>query len=449
MAASTPSLSNIHGRTPLRAAPSGVEVSFSPAPQEVEAISSFPSAAVPLAQHKEVGPYLDARTLTGFSQYKYHAIDTSPLSIYVMKPYLNFLVQRMPMWIAPNLLTMVGWLAILSTSVITWYYDPDFSLREREEQAGDIIVPRWVWFYCAFAQFLGHTLDGLDGMQARRTGSSTPLGELFDHGLDSFGTFVQMLAAATAVGVSPGSDVPITALMLVQWSIQLSFYSTHYEKYNTSILYLPWSYDVSQLGVAAIFLVTGLNSVSYWHVPTLLFGYRVTPLLLFRNTVHTAAIVSMVMSFYRIYEHRHSGGFCKYSFVQGLAPLSTLAFTFGVFYLWKETSDDFVQHPRVAAVLMGVVFSNITCRLIVSQMSGFRFNLINRLIVLLPFCWLASMSNLFDQTKLFYVLTAFFTLAHVHYGISVVNELCIYLKIKCFTIPYNKNIKRVPLSTDH
>ena len=31
-------------------------------------------------------------------------------------------------------------------------------------------------------------LDAIDGKQARRTGSSTPLGELFDHGCDSMST---------------------------------------------------------------------------------------------------------------------------------------------------------------------------------------------------------------------------------------------------------------------
>ena len=30
--------------------------------------------------------------------------------------------------------------------------------------------------------------DGIDGKQARRTKTSSPLGELFDHGLDSWAT---------------------------------------------------------------------------------------------------------------------------------------------------------------------------------------------------------------------------------------------------------------------
>jgi phosphatidylglycerophosphate synthase len=33
--------------------------------------------------------------------------------------------------------------------------------------------------------FVYQTLDAIDGKQARRTGSSNSLGELFDHGCDS------------------------------------------------------------------------------------------------------------------------------------------------------------------------------------------------------------------------------------------------------------------------
>jgi phosphatidylglycerophosphate synthase len=36
--------------------------------------------------------------------------------------------------------------------------------------------------------FIYQTLDAIDGKQARRTGSSNALGELFDHGCDSMST---------------------------------------------------------------------------------------------------------------------------------------------------------------------------------------------------------------------------------------------------------------------
>ena len=41
---------------------------------------------------------------------------------------------------------------------------------------------------CGFGLFVYQSLDAIDGKQARRTGSSSPLGELFDHGCDSIST---------------------------------------------------------------------------------------------------------------------------------------------------------------------------------------------------------------------------------------------------------------------
>jgi len=41
-------------------------------------------------------------------------------------------------------------------------------------------------------------LDAMDGKQARRTKSSSPLGQLFDHGCDSFSLNFFVLAACQA-----------------------------------------------------------------------------------------------------------------------------------------------------------------------------------------------------------------------------------------------------------
>ena len=38
-------------------------------------------------------------------------------------------------------------------------------------------IPRAVWLYVAISHFLAYVLDGIDGKQARRTKSSTPVGE--------------------------------------------------------------------------------------------------------------------------------------------------------------------------------------------------------------------------------------------------------------------------------
>ena len=46
---------------------------------------------------------------------------------------------------------------------------------------------------CAAGIFIYQTLDAIDGKQARRTNSASPLGELFDHGCDSLSTGMILL----------------------------------------------------------------------------------------------------------------------------------------------------------------------------------------------------------------------------------------------------------------
>ena len=49
-------------------------------------------------------------------------------------------------------------------------------------------VPNWIFFFSAYCYFAYRMLDEMDGKQARRTGNSSPLGLIFDHGCDAFAT---------------------------------------------------------------------------------------------------------------------------------------------------------------------------------------------------------------------------------------------------------------------
>lgn len=46
-------------------------------------------------------------------------------------------------------------------------------------------IPNWIYLYEGISILLYSILDNMDGKQARRTHSSSPLGLLFDHGCDS------------------------------------------------------------------------------------------------------------------------------------------------------------------------------------------------------------------------------------------------------------------------
>ena len=99
--------------------------------------------------------------------------------------------------------------------------------------------------------------DGIDGKQARRTNTSSPLGELFDHGLDSWSALIMPVGIYSVFGRGENS-IPPDQVFYVLISILLMFFWSHWEKYNTGVLYLPWAYDFSQL--VSLYMVSWILS---------------------------------------------------------------------------------------------------------------------------------------------------------------------------------------------
>lgn len=88
--------------------------------------------------------------------------------------------------------------------------------------------------------------DGIDGKHARRTKSSSPLGELFDHGLDSWATLFLPVAVFSIYGRGE-HGVGVFRVFLCLVGIMVCFVVSHWEKYNTGMLFLPWGYDIGQI----------------------------------------------------------------------------------------------------------------------------------------------------------------------------------------------------------
>lgn len=172
------------------------------------------------------------------------------------------LQQLVPKWVAPNLLTFTGFLFTILNAGLLSYFDYEFFASSNSDPHISP-VPLWVWLVCAVSHFLAHTLDGIDGKQARRTNSSGPLGELMDHGLDSWTALLVPFCIYSLFGRGDHSYGTFRVLFIF-WTVFLTFYLSHWEKYNTGILYLPWSYDASQLTLLLMYVVTFLYTHELW-----------------------------------------------------------------------------------------------------------------------------------------------------------------------------------------
>src|SRR6185369_1587194 len=76
----------------------------------------------------------------------------------------------------------------------------------------------------AIALFMYLSLDNIDGAQARRTGSSSPLGEFLDHWCDAFN------AGFLVLGFCLAMNVPAWQTLLVLGLAGVAYFATMWEQ---------------------------------------------------------------------------------------------------------------------------------------------------------------------------------------------------------------------------
>ncbi|XP_046543458.1 ethanolaminephosphotransferase 1-like [Haliotis rubra] len=384
--------------------------------------------------------YLSKDVLTGFDNYKYSAVDTSPVANYICHPFWNWVVQFYPLWIAPNVLTLSGFLLLLLSFFVMTYYDPDFYASSRDYPDYGVI-PNWVWLMGAVNNFMSHNLDGTDGKQARRTGTSSPLGELFDHGLDSMGALFIPVALYSIFGRSEMS-VDVFRCYYILLGIMTCFLLSHWEKYNTGILFLPWGYDISQIAMTFVYLITYFGTYEIWKFTVPVIDWTAAECVVMLCYMGFF-FLTFPPSLYNLYvSYRDKTGKMR-SFSEAMRPLVSTALLFTMLLLWANVSTYRVldNHPRLFYWTTGAAFSNIACNLIIAQMSNTRCELINTL--LLPLFTIVFLCGVFSLGIIeFYLLWSYciyVTVSHVIFGVSVVCEMCEHFNIKAFTIPVKKS----------
>ncbi|XP_060800877.1 cholinephosphotransferase 1 isoform X6 [Amyelois transitella] len=193
---------------------------------------------------------LSAAQLKRLSEHKYSCLSDSILDS-LLQPWWCWLVSKTPLWLAPNLITILGLIVNIVTTLILVWYSPD----ARQDP------PRWACALCALGVFVYQSLDAIDGKQARRTNSQSPLGELFDHGCDSLSTVFIALGACIAVKLG---EYPTWMFFQCICAMTL-FYCAHWQAYVTGTLKMG-RIDVTeaQYSIIAIHLISAILGPSFW-----------------------------------------------------------------------------------------------------------------------------------------------------------------------------------------
>lgn len=157
--------------------------------------------------------------------------------------------------IAPNLITVIGFLFLLVSHILT-IHAIDYDISNAS------ILPNWINYMNALFMFIYYTSDNLDGKQARRTSSSSPLGMLFDHGLDSICSWL--------IGINIGITVLIKSevdFMMSIWFISLvPFFIGTWAQYHVGCLRFGYVNGVDEglILVVIVYLISGFFGNCFW-----------------------------------------------------------------------------------------------------------------------------------------------------------------------------------------
>lgn len=143
---------------------------------------------------------------------------------YVWSPLANYLLRFVPVTWAPNAITLVGFILVLLAAASIYPFG----------NLGDEVQPfQMVFFSICILTY--QTLDNIDGKQARRTGTSTPLGMLFDHGCDSMSCFL-LAVTLSRMFMATHEKLLLFGIFL---GVQLIFYMSVWAQYHSQgVMYL-------------------------------------------------------------------------------------------------------------------------------------------------------------------------------------------------------------------
>ncbi|XP_048480924.1 cholinephosphotransferase 1 isoform X2 [Plutella xylostella] len=409
---------------------------------------------------------LNAAQLKRLSEHKYSCTSASILDAW-LQPWWCWLVSKTPLWLAPNLITILGLIINIVTTLILVWYSPDAKSDP----------PRWACFLCALGVFIYQSLDAIDGKQARRTGSQSPLGELFDHGCDSISTVFIAVGACTAVRLG---EYP-TWMFFQCFCAMTLFYCAHWQAYVTGTLKMG-RIDVTeaQYSIILIHLVSAILGPQIWSVQVwsgLEMRYSVGAAAVLAATLTLGALAAAILAGgvgkngstvampwlgrpwalavstscfaaqgHFVYDFAHTfqvrGCGKNGSTVAGTSILSpvipfSLVVVPAFIIFQKSESLVYETHPILYILTFGMVAAKVTNRLVVahmtkSEMQYYDWSLLGPAMLFLN----QYFNNAIPEYYVLWLANIWVCVDLVRYCGQICTEICEHLKIHLFKIPF-------------
>ncbi|XP_018572647.1 cholinephosphotransferase 1 isoform X1 [Anoplophora glabripennis] len=363
--------------------------------------------------------------LKRLSEHQYSCQSCSILDTF-LQSYWNWLVSKVPIWLAPNLITILGLVINIITALILVWYSPDAKLE----------APRWACALCGLGLFIYQSLDAIDGKQARRTGTANPLGELFDHGCDSISTVFVALSACIAVqlGYYPG-------WMFFQCFCAVTlFYCAHWQTYVSGTLRFG-RVDVTeaQFTIMGILAISAIFGPSVWSTKVSVFGVGLD----INQVVCTVFYLGYLQILIAFFDRLKIGGIGKNgstvagtSVLSPVIPFSMVLVPAFIIYQ-KSTQEIYQNHPALYILAFGLVAAKVTNRLVVAHMTKSEMDYMDWSLLGPTMLFLNQYFNTFvNEYYVLWLCLIWVSVDLMRYCYQICQEICDHLHIELFRIPY-------------
>lgn len=360
--------------------------------------------------------------------YTYHGGDQSILYNYVHGPLAQWLVNNVvPSWVAPNLITMLGFQFTLIPHILI-SYNAGWDLKGE--------IPSWVCILTGICTLIYLLLDNMDGKQARKTKSSSPLGLLFDHGCDAI---TSVLAYLNMCMIMHWGANPLLCLFGFFFTI-LPFYTSTWEEYYIKGLYLPMIHAASEgiVFLACMYIYTGLVPQSNWYEPSFIPG-------LTRGAANfwllmAITIITAIFNLFNVKKHQKDQFIytLKHFIPIGMMIVTTLA----VYVISEELLE---KYSKFHMYFLGINFAKLVSTLQLAHVADLDFMGVRKtstiyyslLVTGLLLRKHVPILNWFSELHILLIMLAVSIISYFHMVFNVIHQIKKVLRIRTFRIPHD------------
>ncbi|CAI2370750.1 unnamed protein product [Moneuplotes crassus] len=387
-----------------------------------------------------VGRFITEEGKQNFKNYKYVSGEYSSTDL-LLNPFWEWTTELFPMWMAPNLITFMGLLAAVLPCMLMLYYDLGKAYLSTSQP-----LPEYTYLLVAIGTFVYQTLDSVDGKQARRTGSSSPLGQLFDHGCD----FVCWVFSIIGVIAFLELGLCFNGVLAIYSTIGPFFFFNLLEYYSGVYHYVVGGIDGTSSQMLVIFLyllpfIFGANVYQSKISEILPFmpGSLIEGFLLKDAVILIAVYIGVVCSIPLIFKTFSS---IKEPYLKLIAALQTIQHLaiYVCLYMVDPTIPFIKENASLVYLLFGMLFALGNFKLIVCHMAKMQFEIVCfELLLFVPYFYFQShydgSKQSEDNIKLaFHATFLVMFIIVARFTQTSITQMTQYLGISCFTIENKK-----------